>query len=38
LDDLLAICPYVELFDCVVAENGALAYAPHTREVTPLGE
>ena len=24
LDDLLAICPYVDLFSYVVAENGAL--------------
>ena len=38
LNDLLAVCPYVHLFDYVVAENGALAYAPRTREVTPLGK
>jgi HAD superfamily hydrolase (TIGR01484 family) len=38
LDDLLAVCPYVHLFDYVVAENGALAYAPRTREVTPLAK
>jgi hydroxymethylpyrimidine pyrophosphatase-like HAD family hydrolase len=38
LDALLAICPYVNLFDYVVAENGALAYAPNTREVAILGK
>ncbi len=38
LDDLLAVCPYVHLFDYVVAENGALAYAPRTREITPLAK
>ena len=37
LDDLRAACPDLRLFDYIVAENGALAYAPHTRESTPLG-
>lgn len=36
LDDLLSICPFVNLFSYVVAENGALAYEPKTREVTLL--
>ncbi|MCC7325313.1 MAG: HAD-IIB family hydrolase [Burkholderiales bacterium] len=38
LDDLLAICPYVHLFDYVVVENGAVVYAPHTRRTTLLGD
>ena len=36
LDDLLAVCSCVQLFDLVVAENGALIYNPHSREETPL--
>jgi hydroxymethylpyrimidine pyrophosphatase-like HAD family hydrolase len=31
LDDLLTICPRVDVFDCVVAENGGLLYWPATR-------
>jgi HAD superfamily hydrolase (TIGR01484 family) len=38
LDDLLAVCPHIHLFDYVVAENGALVYAPRTREETTLGK
>jgi HAD superfamily hydrolase (TIGR01484 family) len=38
LDDLLATCPHAHLFDCIVAENGALVYAPRTRETTALGK
>ena len=38
LDDLLAVCPHIELFDYVVAENGAVVYAPRTREETLLGK
>lgn len=38
LDDLQVVCPHLPLFDYVVAENGALVYAPHTREITPLGK
>jgi hypothetical protein len=37
LDDLRAVCPYLHLFDYVVAENGAVVYAPLTRETTLLG-
>jgi len=37
LHDLIAVCPYVDLFDYVIAENGAVAYAPQTRETTVLG-
>lgn len=37
LDDLLAACSEIELFDYVVAENGALVYSPHTREQIALG-
>lgn len=38
LEPLQAVCPYLDLFDFVVVENGALVYAPGTRETTPLGE
>ena len=38
LQDLLAVCPHVELFDRVVAENGALVYWPAKREEKLLGE
>lgn len=36
LEDLMATLECSELFDCVVAENGALLYEPKTREVTLL--
>ncbi|MBW4576027.1 MAG: Cof-type HAD-IIB family hydrolase [Aphanothece sp. CMT-3BRIN-NPC111] len=36
LDDLLRVFPEIELFDMVVAENGALLYRPDTREEKPL--
>ena len=32
LDDLLAICPRIDLFTRVVAENGGVLYDPATRE------
>jgi HAD superfamily hydrolase (TIGR01484 family) len=38
LDDLLHAFPHVQLFDCVVAENGALLYDPATREEQALAE
>ena len=38
LADLLRAFPRIELFDRVVAENGALIYSPATREEQPLGE
>ncbi|MBX6312676.1 MAG: HAD-IIB family hydrolase [Isosphaeraceae bacterium] len=38
LDELLAIFPPIELFDRVVAENGALLYRPQTREEVLLAE
>jgi HAD superfamily hydrolase (TIGR01484 family) len=38
LADLLAICPSVDLFSYVVAENGALLYEPRTRETTLLAD
>jgi HAD superfamily hydrolase (TIGR01484 family) len=38
LDDLLAICPYVDLFSYVVAENGALLYEPKSRDTTLLAD
>ena len=36
LDDLKKVCPRLDLFDYVVAENGALLYHPATGEETPL--
>jgi hydroxymethylpyrimidine pyrophosphatase-like HAD family hydrolase len=38
LDDLLVVCPNIEVFDYVVAENGAVAYEPRTREEVVLGK
>jgi hydroxymethylpyrimidine pyrophosphatase-like HAD family hydrolase len=38
LDDLVAIFPRIGLFDYVVAENGAVAYEPRTREQTLLAK
>jgi hydroxymethylpyrimidine pyrophosphatase-like HAD family hydrolase len=37
LDDLLAAFPGVELFDRIVAENGALVYDPASHEAHELG-
>lgn len=37
LDELLQVFVQVDLFDCVVAENGALLYSPATREEKLLG-
>ncbi len=36
LDDLLPVCPCAQLFDLVVAENGAVIYDPASREETQL--
>ncbi|SER61500.1 hypothetical protein SAMN05421690_104414 [Nitrosomonas sp. Nm51] len=36
LDDLLAVCPCAQLFDLVVAENGAIVYDPSSLEETRL--
>ncbi|MBD3882044.1 HAD-IIB family hydrolase [Phormidium tenue FACHB-886] len=38
LDDLQQTFSEIALFDCVVAENGALLYFPETKEERPLGE
>jgi hydroxymethylpyrimidine pyrophosphatase-like HAD family hydrolase len=38
LEDLQTICPHLDLFECVVAENGALIYHPDTKEVRTLVE
>ena len=38
LEELLTVLPQIELFDYVVAENGAVVYAPATREETLLGK
>jgi len=37
LSDLERVCPRLDLFDRVVAENGALLYTPATKEERPLG-
>ncbi len=37
LGDLLADCSHPQLFDLIVAENGAIVYSPHAREETRLG-
>ena len=36
LDELLEVCPQIELFDRVVAENGAVLYDPATKETRDL--
>jgi hydroxymethylpyrimidine pyrophosphatase-like HAD family hydrolase len=36
LDDLKKVCPRLDLFEYVVAENGALLYHPATNQETPL--
>ena len=36
LDELKTVCPYLDRFEYVVAENGALLYEPSTRTETPL--
>src|SRR5690242_2307431 len=38
LDDLMSVFPRVDLFDRVVAENGALLYRPAAKEQKVLGE
>lgn len=38
LDDLQKVFPRLDLFEWVVAENGALLYRPMTREEKPLAE
>jgi len=38
LEDLQAICPHLDLFERVVAENGALIFHPATKEVQTLAE
>lgn len=38
LEDLRKVCSRLDLFDYVVAENGALVYAPRTRKETLLGK
>lgn len=37
LDDLQRVFPELDLFDRIVAENGALLYSPATRQEKPLG-
>jgi hypothetical protein len=38
LEELQGVFPQLELFDCVVAENGAVLYEPATRRETSLGK
>lgn len=37
LDDLLSVCPRLQLFDLVVAENGGLLYDPKSHQSKILG-
>jgi hydroxymethylpyrimidine pyrophosphatase-like HAD family hydrolase len=38
VSDLVQVCPRLDLFEWVVAENGALLYCPATRTEQPLAE
>jgi hydroxymethylpyrimidine pyrophosphatase-like HAD family hydrolase len=38
LDDLRRVLGRLDLFDCIVAENGALLYTPSTNEEKPLAD
>lgn len=38
LGDLQAVCPRLDLFDLVVAENGALLFDPHHNLLIPLAD
>lgn len=38
LPELLGIFPQIDLFEWVVAENGALLYRPSTKEETPIAD
>ena len=38
LDELFAVFPEIDLFDGVVAENGAVVYFPHTKEKKLTGK
>jgi hydroxymethylpyrimidine pyrophosphatase-like HAD family hydrolase len=38
LPDLQQVCPYLDLFEIVVAENGALLYRPSTKSQTVLAD
>lgn len=38
LNDLFEVFPQIDLFDSVVAENGAVVYIPHTKEETLLAK
>jgi len=38
LEDLLRVFDHIELFELVVAENGALLYRPKDQSITPLAE
>lgn len=35
-EDLLAVCPEIELFDLVIAENGAVIFDPRAKQVEDL--
>jgi hydroxymethylpyrimidine pyrophosphatase-like HAD family hydrolase len=38
VEDLIAVCPEIDLFDLVVAENGAVVYVPETRSSRALAD
>src|SRR5262245_9475950 len=37
-DDLLAVCPEIDFFDLVVAENGGVLYDPRAKHVEDLAD
>ena len=36
LDELTSVCPALDLFDCIVLENGGVLYVPSSRQSTLL--
>jgi HAD superfamily hydrolase (TIGR01484 family) len=36
LDELTSVCPTLDIFDCIVLENGGVLYVPSTRQSTLL--
>jgi HAD superfamily hydrolase (TIGR01484 family) len=38
LEDLRSACPRLDLFDCIVAENGAVLYWPDSRDTVALSQ
>ncbi len=38
LEDLKRVCPFTDLFDCIVAENGAVLYVPAQQTIQALAQ